>query len=336
MQCHTIWQLVCYFFFAVYSLSFSKVVYASWHYENSQAMGTEINVILWHEDADKARFAINAVFAEMRRVDTTLSPYIESSDLSYINQNAFSSPQKLTPEFSFLLDKSLYFSKITKGAFDITFASVGWYYDYREKKRPEDQQIKQLLPAVNYKLLEFDKLNSLLGFGHKNLRIDLGGIAKGHAVDRAISILQKNHIKHASVSAGGDSKIIGNRDGRPWVVGIKNPRFQGDDKNSVIRLPLIDTAISTSGDYERFFIDQNSGERIHHIINPKTGKSAKGIVSVTVLGPRGVDTDALSTSVFVLGVEKGLNLINTIPGFDAIIIDSRGKVHYSEELMPAN
>ena len=317
-------------------LGIAHTAQSDWYYEKAHIMGTEISVNLWHEEAAIAEEAIAKVFAEMRRIDATLSPYKEKSLLSQINQSAFKQTFSLTPEITFLIDKSLFYSRVTQGAFDITYASVGWYYDFRENKKPDDNQVEALLPAVNYKLLAFNKSQASLKFEHKNLRIDLGGIAKGHAVDRAIQILQGLQIRHANVSAGGDSRIIGDRRGRPWIVGIKNPRFQGDDNQSVIRIPLENIAVSTSGDYERFFIDARSGERIHHIINPKTGRSVKGIASVTILGPLGVDTDALSTSVFVLGTDKGLDLINRLDGFDAIIIDSRGKVHYSQELAPAN
>lgn len=298
-------------------------------------MGTSVKVSLWHENAREGKAAVAAVMAEMRRIDAHLSPYIESSELAQLNANAARGPVPLSDELAFLLDKSLYFSQVSHGAFDITFASVGWYYDYREHKQPSAEQTQQLLPAVNYKLLALDKKNKTLKFEHPNLRVDLGGIAKGHGVDRAIDILRKHGIKHATVSAGGDSRLLGDKRGRPWLIGIKNPRMRGnDDKEVVITMPLSDVAVSTSGDYERYFIDEVSGQRVHHIINPKTGRSAKQVMSVTVMGPRGVDTDALSTTLFVLGVEKGLKLINDLADFDAVIIDRYGKVTYSDGLMP--
>ena len=159
------------------------------------------------------------------------------------------------------------------------------------------------------------------------MSIDLGGIAKGYAVDRAIHILQKCGIQQALVSAGGDSKILGDKQGRPWMIGIQHPR----KKQAVaLSIPLTDTAISTSGDYERFFLSND--ERIHHIINPQTGKSAKQSWSATVIGPDAITTDALSTTIFILGAEKGLKLINSLDNIDAIIIDSSGVVHYSSGL----
>src|SRR6185312_13927791 len=138
-------------------------------------------------------------------------------------------------------------------------------------------------------------------FEHEGMRIDLGGIAKGYAVDRGIAILQARGVQHAVVTAGGDTRIIGDRFGRPWVVGIRHP----DDKNKVItRIPLVDTAMSTSGDYERFF-DEN-GVRYHHIIDPKTGHSASKVRSATILGPTAMQTDGLSKTAFVLADGKVL------------------------------
>jgi len=308
---------------------------AEWMTEKRGIMGTEVSVTLSTDDAKLGKEAIESVMAEMRRIDEELSPYKESSPLSRVNREAAKSPQKISSEFVFLIDKSLWFSRISGGAFDITYASVGYYYDYREGKRPSDKLRESLLPAINYHWLVLDKKNSTIAFNHENVKIDLGGIAKGYAVDRAIGILQGMGITHASVTAGGDSRIIGDRYGRPWVVGIKNPRSDPNDHDAVIRLPLSDTAVSTSGDYERFFIDPKTGERVHHIINPRTGKSATGVVSVTILGDHGVDTDGMSTTVFVLGVDKGLALVNSLPGFDCVIIDAEGKVHYSKGLEPA-
>jgi thiamine biosynthesis lipoprotein len=134
------------------------------------------------------------------------------------------------------------------------------------------------------------------------------------------------------VSAGGDSRVLGDKLGKPWLVGIRNPR--AEDKNAVaITLPLENCAISTSGDYERFFIDKD-GQRVHHIINPKTGKSPHGIISASVIGPAGFDTDPLTKTIFIMGPEKGLALINSLPGFDAIVITESGKVIYSKGLTP--
>jgi thiamine biosynthesis lipoprotein len=161
------------------------------------------------------------------------------------------------------------------------------------------------------------------------MRIDLGGIAKGYAVDRGIAILQARGVQHAVVTAGGDTRIIGDRFGRPWIVGIRHP----DDKSKVItRIPLIDTAMSTSGDYERFF-DEN-GVRYHHIIDPKTGHSASKVRSATILGPTAMQTDGLSKTAFVLGADEAIKIIERLPDFDAIFVRPDGKVLYTKGLQP--
>ena len=305
--------------------------WAAWHGDTQDIMGTSVSVALWLEDEQKAEQAVAAVMAEMRRIDAHFSPYIATSELYRVNQLAphasAKKPISISPELAAIIKKANHYSALSDGAFDITFASLGRYYDYRNKLSPTEQQREALLPAINYRLIHLDSKNNTLWFGHPKLYIDLGGIAKGYAVDNAIALVQSFGVQHASITAGGDSRVIGDKLGRPWMVGIKNPRADA----VAITLPLADVAVSTSGDYERYFID-DKGERVHHIINPRTGKSTDGINSVTIIGPLGFDTDPLSTTVFVLGVEKGLALINKLPGFDAVIITSEGKVLYSEGL----
>lgn len=308
---------------------------AKWYGDEQDIMGTKVSVVLWLEDDIKAKQAVSAVMTEMRRIDEHFSPYIETSELYRVNQLASKAsaqhPLGISSELAAIVDKSLHYSALSEGAFDITFASLARYYDYRNKLTPSERQRQELLPAINYRLIHLDTKNSTIWFEHPKLYIDLGGIAKGYAVDKAIAILQAYGVRHASVGAGGDSRVIGDKFGRPWMIGIKNPRADA----VAITLPLENVAVSTSGDYERYFID-DKGARVHHIINPRTGKSANGINSVTIIGPLGFDTDPLSTAVFVMGAKKGLALINNLAGFDAVIITSEGKVLYSEGLEPPN
>lgn len=315
-------------------LILARGVHADWQTDTQDIMGTEVNVTLWHSNAKLRRQALGAAMTEMRRLDHALSPYIASSALAQVNAQAARRPVAINGEFYRLLQRAIYYGDLTQGAFDITFASLGWHFDYRNKQQPDTKQTQDLLPAINYRGLRLNAANGTVGFGHKNVRIDLGGIAKGYAVDRAAKILQNLGIKHATVSAGGDSRMVGDKRGKPWLIGIKNPRLHEsrDRRKSVLTLPLENTAISTSGDYERYFLDE-TGARIHHIINPKNGKPVKGVISVTVIGPNGLDTDALSTSVFVMGVAKGISLINTLEDFDCIIISDDGVVHYSDGLV---
>jgi thiamine biosynthesis lipoprotein len=308
-------------------------VHAEWLSAHGEAMGTEISLELWHDDPAVGQQAADAVMAEMQRIDNAFSPWKPDSELAQLNAQAAKAPQPVSDELTFLLERALFYSHLTEGAFDITFASVGRHYDYRTKKAPTDTQTKSLLPAVDYRHIDLASERNLVSFKHPDVQVDLGGIAKGYAVDRAAQILQDHEITHAAVSAGGDTRVLGDRRGRPWMMGIKKPRsLTGDDEPAVV-LPLQEAALSTSGDYERYFINPTTGERIHHIINPRTGRSASGPVSVSVIGREGIDTDALSTSVFVLGVARGLALIEDLPGFDAIIIDSSGQLHFSSGLI---
>jgi len=311
----------------------SLPTHAQWFTEQRDIMGTRIDVSLWHDDAPQGHAAVEAVMAEIERLDLLLSPYKSISELSRFNQQAGTGLVSVSLEFARLLEKSLYYSRLSEGAFDITFASLGQYYDYRRGQKPTKAQSQALLEEIDYRHVFVDREALQASMASASMKIDLGGIAKGYAVDRAVAIMRHYGVVHGSVGAGGDSRVLGDKRGKPWVIGIKNPRKVDA---VAVKLPLDNVAISTSGDYERYFIDADSGERIHHILNPRTGESASGVVSVSVLGPHGIDTDPLSTTVFVLGVEKGLALINRLDGVDAIVIDRWGQVFYSDGLQQPN
>jgi thiamine biosynthesis lipoprotein len=230
-----------------------------------------------------------------------------------------------------LLDRANEFSRLSDGAFDITYAAVGHLYDYRERIRPNEAELARARALVGWRNLVVDVPARTVRFALDGMRIDLGGFAKGHAVDNATAILQAIGIRHAIVSAGGDSRVIGDRRGRPWTIGVRDPRRAGE---MVAMLPLEDVSISTSGDYERYF--DADGVRFHHLIDPATGRSPSSVHSVTILAEDGLTTEALSKCVFVLGVEKGLRLIESQPEVDAVIVDAAGALHYSAGLLYAN
>ena len=299
--------------------------HANWFKQQQDIMGTRISAELWHKNESLASQCSDKIFAEMHRLDAMMSPFKADSEISFINNNASTETIEVSDEMAEIIDRSLYFSNISGGAFDITFASIGYRYDYRKKLKPSDQLIESSLESIDYRHINLN--NNELRFNDPGVRIDLGGIAKGYAVDRAIEIAKQCGIDEALISAGGDSKILGKKQGRPWIIGIQHPRKKNE---MALVLPLSDTAISTSGDYERFFI--RDGQRVHHIINPSTGKSATVTWSATVTGPDAVTTDALSTTIFVLGAIKGIALIETLENIDAVIIDNEGKVHYSAGL----
>ncbi|GAC1306633.1 MAG: FAD:protein FMN transferase [Steroidobacteraceae bacterium] len=289
-------------------------------------MGTRITVELWATDRPAADRAIDAVLDEMRRLDAAMSTYQPTSEVSLVNAKAASGPMPITVELFDLLTTATEYSVITDGAFDITYASVGYLYDFRKHLRPDDQHIAAALPAVNYRHVVLDPRQHTVRFSRQGVRIDLGGIAKGYAVDCSIDVLKRLGFTRAYVSAGGDSRIIGDRFGKPWVIGIRDPtKAEG---HLVTRIPLVDAAISTSGDYERYF--EENGVRYHHIIDPRTGHSASKVRSATIVGPYATRTDGLSKTAFVLGPEKAMAIYDRLEDIDAIIIKLDGTVIHSK------
>lgn len=305
------------------------LVQAEWVGDARPKMGTEVSVYLWHEDDGAAREAVDAVFDEMDRINALMSTYVEDSRISLVNREAAGRWVDAGEELFALVMRSLEISAMTDGAFDITFDSVGQHYDFRARQRPGTKEIEAAIDAIDYRLVESDAERHALRFAREGVRINLGGIAKGYAVERGVRILRQHGIVSARVTAGGDTRLLGSRRGQPWVVGVRDP--DREDRIN-IRLPLEDEAISTSGDYERFFIED--GTRYHHILSPATGEPAEGVRSATVVGPDAVTTDALSTSVFVMGVDAGLRLIGRLPEYEAIVIDADGQLFYSDGFAP--
>jgi len=297
---------------------------AGWFSRDEAIMGTAIRVELWAEDRGAGEAAIDAVMAEMHRIDQTMSPHKPVSELSILNRDAAQRPVPLSAEMFALVARAVRFSQLSQGAFDITYAGVGHLFDYRAGVRPSDDEIAAARANVGWRHLILDEHARTLRFARAGVRIDLGGFAKGHAVDNGVAILRHLGIEHAMVSAGGDSHVLGDKRGRPWSIAIADPRRPGE---VVAVLPLVDTAISTSGDYERFF--ERDGVRFHHIIDPATGRSPDAVRSVTVLAADGLTTEALSKTVFVLGVERGLRIVESVPGADAVVVDAAGTLHYT-------
>lgn len=310
-------------------LLWSVVATADWYTNEQAIMGTVIRTELWSDDPLTAGEAIRLVNEEMHRIDRLMSTYKPDSEISQVNRDAAEKPVRISAELLDLLARGIEMSRLTGGAFDITYASIGQLYDYRAGVRPDEQQIAAALPAIDYRFVELDLDECTVFFSRHGVRIDLGGIAKGYAVERGVGILRAQGIEHGLISAGGDSRILGDRRGAPWIVGVRDPR---NSDRVIARLPLIDEAISTSGDYERFF--EEDGVRYHHIISPATGHSVSEVRSVTIIGPDATMTDGLATSVFVMGLEDGLRLIDSLDDFEAVIVDRHGALHRSGGFLP--
>jgi thiamine biosynthesis lipoprotein len=306
-------------------------VSAEWVSNSFKVMGTQAHMEFWLDESKKVNGTSQQFIAlvqdEMHRIDLAMSPYKEASELSLVNNKAGTEAVVITKELFELLNESQKIAKLSDGAFDITYASVGYQYDYRTKQKPNKASIESALKAIDYHAVILGREKSTVRFSHPDVKIDLGGIAKGYAVKRCLELLKIAGIKHALVSAGGDTGLLGDRRGRPWYVGIKHPRAE---EKTAVKLPLSNESISTSGDYERYFIEE--GVRYHHIINPKTGDSARKVVSVSIIGKDSTYVDALSTTVFVKGLQEGMAFIEKLPDYEAIIIDNQQTLHVSKGL----
>ncbi len=301
---------------------------AEWIDRKAPIMGTRCEVELWTDDHAKGEAAIERVFELFRRFDERMSTFKPTSEVSYVNAHASQGPVHVSAELYDLTATALEYSKITHGAFDITYASVGHLYDYRQGVHPSDAQIAADLPDIGYRHVHLDPKAHTIFFDRAGVRIDFGGL-KGYAVDRGAELLKAAGFTHAMVNAGGDTRILGDRFGKPWIIGIRDP---DGGKDPLVNIPLWDTAVSTSGDYERYFFE--NGKRYYHILDPKTGKSPSGVRSVTIIGPTATRTDALTKSVFVLGVREGLKFIETLEDVDAIAVTPDKRIWYSKGLEP--
>jgi thiamine biosynthesis lipoprotein len=306
-----------------------NTVQAEWVGAGRPMMGTEVSVYLWHDDEEIGAELIEDVFAEASRIDELMSTYKEASRISIVNRDAAIEAVYAGDELFNLIQRAQDISVLTRGAFDITYDSVGKHYDFHTGQRPDDATVNREKALIDYRLIELDDVAQSVRFKKPGVRINLGGIAKGYVVERGIDILRHRGVQHAIVTAGGDSRLLGDRRGRPFMIGIRDPRKDGEVAMSI---PLENEAVSTSGDYERYF--DEDGVRYHHIIQPSTGTPANGIQSATVVGPDAVMTDALSTSVFVMGIDQGLRLIAGLPDYESIVIDADGSIFYSDGLQP--
>jgi thiamine biosynthesis lipoprotein len=299
-------------------------------------MDTFVTITVVSNSENSAGKAIDNAFSEMERLEKLSNFFSSESEVSRINKNAGISGVRVLPDILDMLNKAIMVSEKTEGSFDVTIGPVISLYDFHKKIKPEESVIKKNLSLVNYRYLIINRDKSTAFLKKKGMLIDLGGISKGYAADKAVETLKRNGINSGLVSIAGDIKAFGLKpDGKPWKIGIRNPRIPpnpplvkggkgGFSDDIMATLELKDMAISTSGDYERFFIID--GRRYHHLLSPRTGYPAQKCQSVSVITKEGAFTDAFATGVFILGPEKGIKVLEKL-GFDGIIVDSQGKVH---------
>ena len=264
---------------------------------------------------------------EMQRLHELLSSFEADSDVTRINAKAGKEPVPVEPETLAVIKKALELAQRTHGAFDITMAPVLRLYNFSQENpiKPPDPQRLEALKLVNFRRVQIDEEASTVFLLDKDMALDLGGIAKGFVVDYIHDYLLAKGFEHVVVNAGGDIKFSGPKpDGNLWRTGIQEP----DHRNTFFAIVNLGRgSIVSSGDYERGFTD--NGKRYHHILDPSTGLPTVGLRSVTIIGPEAETADLLSTAVFVMGVERGLNFINALPEYEAILFDSNGVIHLS-------
>lgn len=293
-------------------------------------MDTLVAITVVSDSKDNAEKAIDAAFSEIEYLEKLSNHYSPDSEITRINRNAGISEVKVSHDILKLLEKALYVSENTEGAFDVTMGPVIALYDFHKKIIPDDGMIKKNLLLVNYRDIIINRDRSTVLLKRKGMLIDLGGIAKGYAADKAAETLKKQGVRSGLVAVAGDIKAFGLKpDGKPWKIGIRNPDSGDKEDDIMATIELEDMAISTSGDYERFFL--SGGKRYHHLLNPKTGLSSQECRSVSIITKEGAYTDAFATGIFILGPGQGVKVLDKL-GFEGMIIDSQGKSHLTQGL----
>lgn len=281
-------------------------------------MGTVVSISVVSEDPQRAYGALDAAFEEIARVESIMSVFREDSEVNRVNREASFHPVTVSPELFHVIEMSAAISRETHGAFDISVGPLMklWPFYKKEKILPSESALKEALSRVGYRHVVLSPEDRSVSFAVPGMALDLGGIAKGYAIDRAVSVLKKKNVRAALVNAGGDIFAYGTKPGgHPWWVGIQHPRKSGE---LVAALPVRDKAVVTSGDYERYFTV--GGKRFHHIVDPRIGFSAVETASVTVIADSAVYADGLATGLAVLGPKDGLAVVNASPNAHALIL----------------
>jgi thiamine biosynthesis lipoprotein len=296
-----------------------------------RSMGAEARLMAWTTDEKAARAAFDDAFRELERLEALMSTWRQGSDLVRLNEAAGRQPVKVSQEVFDALRAAVEVGDATSGAFDVTFAALAdiWKFDHdQDNTVPSAAAIQQRLPLVGYRSLVLDASARTAYLTRAGMRAHLGGIGKGIAVDRVASLLRARGLTSSMIQFGGDMYVAGMPGTRQWRVGIQDPR--GEDDRSFATMELTDSAVSTSGDYERFFL--KDGVRYHHIIDTRTGQPARGSRSVTIVADTSTTADALSTGVFVMGPAEGMALIERLPNVEGVIVSDRNEVLVSSGL----
>lgn len=319
-----------FFFVSILSLfsfiSFGQITYK----KKASLLGSPFDITVVAKDSIEGNNYTEDAIAEVKRIENLISDWIPTSQISMVNINAGMQPVKVDLEVYSLVERAIRISKLTDGAFDISYASMDkiWKFDGSMKKMPTAEEIKKSVAKVGYKNIILNAKDTTIFLKNKGMKLGLGGIGQGYIADKIKELLQSKGCVAGIVNVSGDISTWGKQiDGKLWTIGIINPM----NKNKVFAtFPLEDTAVETSGSYEKFVTFD--GKRYSHIIDPRTGYPASGIVSISVFAKQTELADALATGIFVMGVEVGLDFVNQINGIDCIIVDDKGVIHASKNI----
>ncbi|MFV8465252.1 FAD:protein FMN transferase [Flavobacterium sp. LB1P62] len=298
------------------------------HKRKLSMLGSPFEITAVANDTIKSNEYIDLAVAEVKRIENLISDWIPTTQISEINRNAGIKPVKVDTEVLELVERAIKISQITDGAFDISYASMDkiWKFDGSMKVMPTEEAIKKSVVKIGYRNIIINKKEQTIFLKLEGMKLGLGGIGQGYIADKVKDLLVSKGCISGIVNVSGDINAWGKQpDGKLWNVGIVNPL----NKNKVFAtFPLEDSAVETSGSYEKYVIF--NGIRYSHIIDPRTGYPATGVVSVSVFAKQTEVADALATGIFVLGVEVGLDLVNQLKGIECIIVDDKGKIHSSK------
>lgn len=294
-------------------------------------MGNNFTITVVAANEKTGNENINLAIEEIRRIEKLLTTYKEDSQTNLINQNAGIQPVKVDPEVFNLIERATGISKITQGAFDISYGSLDkslWNFDKTMTSLPDPQTAKKMIYLIDYRNIILDKQNCTVFLKEKGMRIGFGGIGKGYAAERAKQILLKNNVQSGIINASGDLSAWGLQpNGTKWTIGVADP----DSPNAAFSyMEISNKAVATSGNYEKFVTI--NGKKYSHTIDPKTGLPITGIKSVTIIASNAEFADAMATPIAVMGIKAGLFLIDQIPDLYCIIIDDNNKIYTSKNI----
>ncbi|MWB94085.1 FAD:protein FMN transferase [Flavobacterium sp. GA093] len=294
-------------------------------------MGNNFTITVVAENENEGNKSINLAIEEIRRIEKLLTTYKEDSQTNLINENAGIKPVNVDPEVFSLIERCMGISKITQGAFDISYGSIDkslWNFDKTMTKLPDAQTALKMVHLIDYKNIILDKENTTVFLKEKGMRIGFGGIGKGYAAEMAKQLLLKNKVQSGIINASGDLSAWGLQpNGKKWTIGVADP----DSPNAAFSyMEISNKAVATSGNYEKFVTI--NGKKYSHTIDPKTGLPITGIKSVTIIASNAEFADAMATPIAVMGIKAGLFLIDQIPDLYCIIIDDNNKIYTSKNI----